>query len=105
MQTVLVSSISQATGNAVTVHRLAQTLGHAASRPCRVVSCADKQVNFSTAALLVALNAWRCRRIVLECPEAVPIVVILGGTDVNVASADPLRSETVQRVLNKASYV
>jgi glycosyltransferase involved in cell wall biosynthesis len=95
MKALVLSSLTEATGNAVTANRLlchlekrfssVRLVDANASTPGSLRSTVvDGEVD-----LVVAVHAYRSGRLLLELPRSVHTIIVLGGTDVNEALAPP----------------
>lgn len=111
----LLSSLTPSTGNAITAARLCSHLtslgwrvrlvdvyqrGPAVTRP-------ELESTSQAAApdLLIAINAVRCWPAVQAYPATVPLVLVLGGTDVNCAGEGAEKQTVVTRSLQRACHV
>lgn len=111
----LLSSLTPSTGNAVTAARLRSHLvrlgwqvrlvdvcrrGPALDAPGRAPPSYEPAPD-----LLIAINAVRCWPAVQAYPASVPLVLVLGGTDVNCAGESAEKQAAVARSLQRACHV
>jgi len=106
----LVGRLTPGTGNFTTAEKLKRLFGEIGVSS-RLVDASELPGVLSTDETLpdviVAIHALRGGDAVLQQPllSAVPLIVLLSGTDVNVDCADESRARVLQRVLNRCRFV
>jgi glycosyltransferase involved in cell wall biosynthesis len=105
-----VGRLTPGTGNCTTAEKLKRLFGEIGVSS-RLVDALELSRVLSTDETLpdviVAIHALRGGDAVLQQPllSAVPLIVLLSGTDVNVDCADESRARVLQRVLNRCRFV
>ncbi|KAL6074303.1 Glycosyltransferase 1 domain-containing protein 1 [Balamuthia mandrillaris] len=113
MRVALISSLTSATGNAVTAQRLADHLRLGGEHTVELWDikdldrCSGEEVKERLARervdAVLAIHAWRAGRHLLL--SSVPFVLVFGGTDLNEHAQQSGKLATMTNVVRSASFV
>ena len=105
---LVLASLRKLTGNAMTAQRLASIIP---SRRCStldvsaVTSCAalERLLRYEEVGAVVGIHAFRAGRLLVK--SAVPYIIVLGGTDMNVHMKEPDKRAIMEEAIAQAGAV
>jgi len=105
---LLLASLREATGNAITAARLAELIPAADVAMLDINALADadalnQHVHEHDVGLVLGIHAYRAGRLLVGC--RVPCAIILGGTDMNVTMDDDAKRPVMLDALGQAGAV